>query len=512
MIQTYTIYIFILSCCYLFFLYLLIKNRKINIYEFKNSVKNFNFILIIFLTSFIYQMQTINIEVLDWDVGAFLIVAQDFLRGNLPFESQMENKGPLLFIFYSLPEIFFPSNLIALKIFDNFIFFIVNILIYFNVKKITSDLNRSFFSSIFFILLTSFESRGHPGYTEYFCLIFLGLSIYLIPENKELHKRNLFFVGIFLAISTLTSISSSLIVIGIIFSILIYKQNRFKNLKLLAVGFLVPYIFFLILYSYRGTVTDLILNVFFIPIKYVNESNLLETFSLFKGFLIDYINRPYQELLFVTILLVLIYVIIFCFETLKSENKELKNKFIYFVCIFSSFLTFVLGRGYWHQILYFVFFLCFAFIFIKPKKVINVINLLVSFVLLLTFPITIKTTYKNLNDISLNNYPIYSDSKIISNLVNPNTVLALDNHLLLYYLNKPNQSYFAHPTLIKQEWVLELFKYKLNSNIEYVLSLKPDLIICDYTSNLYCLELVKNKSYKPLLIDSLSNKYIYKNS
>ena len=64
-------------------------------------------------------------------------------------------------------------------------------------------------------------------------------------------------------------------------------------------------------------------------------------------------------------------------------------------------------------------------------------------------------------------------------------VLALDFVLVLHYLDKTNYSYIVHPTNHFQKYItdelIRLNKIKEN-NIVYLLSKKPDVIICNTMS------------------------------
>lgn len=113
--------------------------------------------------------------------------------------------------------------------------------------------------------------------------------------------------------------------------------------------------------------------------------------------------------------------------------------------------------------------------------------MLVSLILI-TFLSGAKLSINSINNISdinniQENYPVYQFSKELNkNYKKDNlSILALDHHLVLYYLNVPNASYFIHPTLVVNEQINSHLKKYLNidSSIEKVLASKPTLIICN---------------------------------
>lgn len=85
------------------------------------------FYLFAFFQVIIIQFSTHHVETLDWDINAFLVTSLEFGRGNLPYEFQYENKPPLLFLFY-LFSIIAENNLFFIKIINDFIIFLILIM------------------------------------------------------------------------------------------------------------------------------------------------------------------------------------------------------------------------------------------------------------------------------------------------------------------------------------------------------------------------------------------------
>ena len=83
--------------------------------------KSFPGMLFLFFLIFFFQSSTYNYETLDWDVNAFLVTSLELGRGNLPFETQYENKPPLLFAIFYFFTIVANKNLLIIKkkLFDN---------------------------------------------------------------------------------------------------------------------------------------------------------------------------------------------------------------------------------------------------------------------------------------------------------------------------------------------------------------------------------------------------------
>tara|TARA_A100001015_G_scaffold301443_1_gene388253 strand:+ start:29 stop:421 length:393 start_codon:yes stop_codon:yes gene_type:complete len=68
------------------------KNLKLNNIYIEYSL--------LFLFLFITQLSLINYEIIDWDIATYMVVANDIGNGNLPYTTQWDDKGPLLYYFY----------------------------------------------------------------------------------------------------------------------------------------------------------------------------------------------------------------------------------------------------------------------------------------------------------------------------------------------------------------------------------------------------------------------------
>jgi hypothetical protein len=86
------------------------------------------FYLFAFFQVIIIQFSTHHVETLDWDINAFLVTSLEFGRGNLPYEFQYENKPPLLFFLFYLFSIITENNLFFIKIINDFIIFLILII------------------------------------------------------------------------------------------------------------------------------------------------------------------------------------------------------------------------------------------------------------------------------------------------------------------------------------------------------------------------------------------------
>ena len=460
-------------------------------YRLEEKFKTHNLIFVLFI-AIIYQTQSLNIEIVDWDTSSFLIVAQDLFKGNLPYEFQWESKGPLFYFLYALPELFFDKSILGVKIFNDLVFLLVVISIYFASLKITKNYSFSGYVSLIFILFTSISFEGHPGYSEIYVILFLGVVINLIFEENK-NKLNIFLIGFFLSLATLISISSLLFVLLIgLFELATYKFDLKKIIQL-GLGFLIPYSVVVLIYSLNNSLSSYIITNFIIPFSYVeNNENFYE---IYKAIFIKSINNEnlkyilYFFLLFFTTKILSILVNI---PSLKSFNQS--SIFVMLLITISLYVYGAAGRGYWHHILYFIFFMTIFFNFVDTKIIKKLLSIYILYILITTLPNATILSYQNIINYDKSNYPVFNTYEILSKDYKINNIVSLDNHLIHYYFDIPSSYYMVHPSFLWED--LENVFYRM-AKLNYIEFNKPedvfeadsDLVIC------MNLEVQKNRLY-----------------
>lgn len=464
-----------------------------------NKKVGFLFFLTLFFISFVYQLTTLNIEILDWDISTFLVVASDILRGNLPYENQWEYKGPLFFFMYSIPQIF-SKNLIIVKIFNDVIFSLTVLTIFFISSKYKKDYFLAFISSLGFVFLTSISSDGHPGYSEVYSLLFLGLSIYFYFFND--YKYKVFFSGFFAACSLLITVSSLLFIAYFSLIQFINSDNKVKNFFNYSLGFLSPYTLIFAIYLSQNLLFEFIFTNFIVPFSYVqNNSDKIE---LLKGVFLHLTNDISRSLLIYFGGFVLGFISLKTLVDLFYKKKVNYDVLLFAGFVFISILSFVLaGKGYWHHIIYFLYFLSFL-IFLLDKTIIKIsYSIIILGILISTFLSTFQASYANVKNVTQDDFVIYQEYKNINNNYNIKTIYATGDHLILFYFDLPQNYYIVHPSLLYSNDHIFMMNMLSENNlvktvdVNQVIIESHDLIICHpkYLSQL-CKDLENSKDYE----------------
>ncbi len=272
----------------------------------KKFHKNFKKILFIFLIPlyFIFRYEDISRHLTidpDHFVWIFTAIKMDYLS-YAPFESTLESKGILLYIFYYFGYLF--SKLINLSIWESLSIFylLLNFLILFIFNKFNNkyfpNSNLHIYISILLIIDLTNDERIK------FDARFLGSFLIFIGLYQIFIKNNDFIGGLFLS-SSLFSLLTFGLPVALISSYLILVRKRWS-----------------ILY---GQVSFVILIVLYLLISGQFYESYIMNFWIYFGSqypytkipLIDIINR--NPFLFISIILLIFYIFFYRREFFKKE-------------------------------------------------------------------------------------------------------------------------------------------------------------------------------------------------
>jgi len=449
--------------------------------QYKNDLSQKTNLVVIFFIQFVfvvlYQGQYLSYETIDSDIHTYLLVGNDVLNGNLPYENQWDDKGPLLYIIYSILIFISNKNLVIFKILCDVIVLIIAFLIA-NISLIinkTNKISHALFNSILFITLLS-QPWGSAEYSEIFALLFLSLSIFIFLK----HQNNLGFVfasGIAFGITTLTNQGSGVFLF--LFLFLIYQSKKLAHLNLFILGISIPHVIMLGLYASRNLLDIYFSTLFFIPINYSSQRfDFVYEFSV-------YLRETLYFDPFLYSIIILLFVISI-FKLIQFKNLSF-YEFIPYIGIILSLIFFFLGStGYKHHLIFFLFFLSLIPLSLNRSKKsfrwIFVLFILFSFLFFGNKSIH-KSLYNfyNLEEIYAN-YPLRQLAQEIENeFENDFNIFALDHTLVLFYLNLENEGYIIHPTnYLEPSIINQLIKVeKIQENeLSFQISQKPNVVIC----------------------------------
>ena len=474
-------------CIFLFWSYLRSNFfDEINDFEFILNKASYTFLFgAIFIINLLLQNAFVNFETIDWDISSYLVVSNEINQGHLPLERQWESKPPLLFYIYNFFTTLSGNNYLIFRILNDLIVYFLSIILFMiSNKNFGNTKSVSLLISTTYIIFMS-TVWNTLEYSELYSLIFLSVSFYFY--TKKTFNNSSYLSGVFLGLSILCNQGTLIFFLGFVFS-LIFKNSDEVNNKLIFLtkfifGIAIPNLIFIFLY-YSNNLFDIYFAHFFsIPLSYASEG-----FN-FLGGLIDYLRSLYKF----NAALYTLFIFIIISVSIHSLNNRIKNKKNIFYSIddisifiiFSIIFYFVGSHGYYHHLLFLIFFLPLSIMKIATTAQKNLFILFLVSALISTsitqFPLSINNL-KEL-DTTYENYPLRALSEEIDSYFDDEdyTILAFDYNLVLFYLNKHNQSYIVHSENYMEDYIVnELIEieYISENEINYLLDQEADVVIC----------------------------------
>lgn len=431
---------------------------------------------------FLTQFYSINIEVINWDESDFILLGNSFFEGNLPYEQLWDLKPPLHFIYIgTMFKIFGPSLLIA-RIAGDLLIFFTSVSIFFISRKILSE-NESNIVALIYIFLTSYLF-AQPTMTEYLSTLFVIVSMISFQTNTN---KSLFVTGILVSLAVLTRTNTAFILVLYFFLIILKSFGRGKVFSFI-LGSSLPVIILSLVYESRNLFNIFLQSIFTIPLgNTLIRDNFLNVFrDSYEGIFLENIFA-FQNF-FVLGLFFFAYQI---FKNKKYRDLVIKNfieiDLYLYVFIFLCISIIVGGRFYYHYLIqlfpFIALFSVYAIskIFELKKIYLFAILFLIS---LNSFPLVIQSfqNLKNYDEIVLN----YKVQNVASLIDEKGSVLALDNHLIYFYLDIEPITPVVHPNVIFKEAeyeilissLVELNLIELNQSTK-ILNSFPDYIVCE---------------------------------
>jgi len=486
-----------LTFTFLFLQLLFITTYQTNEYQFLRglniwsrniavSQKQIFSLSLIFFIVIVTQNIYLNFEIIDHDTSTSILVANDLFHGYLPYERQWDDKQPLFYVLNSLILYISDKNYLVYKIFfDIFTFFNAALIFLIAQKRNSQSYFASTISSCIYIFISS-QPWATSEYSEIMSLTFIGGS-YFLATSSTFSKYRYISAGLLFAFATLINIGTALFSFGFLAIFLIGKpQDIYKKILYFSFGFIPMHLLVLLIYYANGLIKIYLTTLISIPFSYTST----DTYFFYD-------IRVFIESLFNTNLFLSVVFLLLFFNTINIINNIIHSKFQHFqINSYILFLTlsviffFLAGKGYYHHFLYVVFFLPMSVSYIDGWHL--KLTLYVSIALLSVLHIAplAKDSFNNISSFEdiYNDYPIKKLSEKIDERFESDdySILALDNLLVLYYLDKPNESYIVHPTNHNEYFIINnLINKNLISNnyLQTILNKRPDVIVCSISKD-----------------------------
>ena len=449
---------------------------------------NMNFVLLgVLLFSFFLQQVYLSKEVLGWEVSTYLSMGQDINRGNLPYESQYENKGVFLFYIYSVIDLLSNGDYRIVKFLQDIPLLVLTILMFSTLKQKGKKANI-IAALLVYTSILSIEYYGEYAYSEFFSLLPIALAIYLLEKKQN---TNFLFLGILFSLATLTNHGTVLFFIAATF----YIYSKYKNqLTRFFTGFSIPHLFFLLIYFINDLLRVYLTANIQIPLGYTSISFGERVSNFLNGF-IDPFKGLYSYNLFLSGVALFIagFIVYLSLNSFRKDSLPNALSSLPYFFVGGLIHLFIVGQapGRYNFLIYLF---CLYIINIQENIVAKFLLPLVVIASLSIFHSSYEKSSENIQNFEIieEEYllqEIAKDLQVNYDVDTNSKVLALDHHLILFYLDVPNLSYVNHPVLMFLNEV-NLFDNPENTTKEEIFNeimlKKPDVIICNEELYSFC--------------------------
>ncbi len=441
---------------------------------------SFSYLLLLVFT-LATQNIYLNIETLEWDIASYLVASQGLQDGILPNELQWESKGPIFIYLYYLLSLPVENMLVIFKLINDMLLFFVSVVLFQIIVSRSKDLVKALLSSLLFLMLMS-QVWAQSGYSELYSLLFMSLAYYVIV-NHRYKLTSYIIVGLLYSLSTLINQGTVIFIISVVLSELASnnKRNYFRKMTYMGIGFAVPHILFLLVYSINGLLDVYLATFLTIPFGYIQAqySSFYELFVFSRELL------EYNFFLYFTLLSLLVVTFLNYINPLTLKIRRIFFDFENLNIFFGLLFYFVGSHNYYHHLIFLMFYISFLvpkLQFLNQKKFVYILIFISSISI---FQNSFKDSLNNLSNIETiqQDYPLYQLSQEIDSYFTQDyEVLAFDYNLILYYLDKPNFSYIVHPSNHFEEFIVTVLSdlNRIDENyISELIEKEPDVIICN---------------------------------
>ena len=242
----------------------------------------FRWLLLMLVLTCIIWVRSLNTELFDWDEHTFMVVAQDVIRGHLPYVHEFDNKPPGIFFLTAAFMQVFGQGILAMRILGATCVFLTALMVFLLLTRLTT---RTFAGLTALCLILIF---GHHTSSELPVAALTSAALWLTLR----FKRSLWAIaGVGLLLSLATIIRTNMVILCIGFGLLFLSRLYFTRLPFpkwsvaafVGAGLLPPAILVCI-YTTTDNLDLFIRSVIAVPFYYsssqMGQGNLLEIVAI----------------------------------------------------------------------------------------------------------------------------------------------------------------------------------------------------------------------------------------
>lgn len=280
--------------------------------------------LILFSIAFFVRFPFFFRDYIDRDESTFIIMAQSWVDGNLPYTQLWDLKPPITFLFFAAVISVFGKSFMAIRLFGTLLVTATALCTY-EIGRTVASVKVGFWCAVFCVLFQSMFGSLQGVMSEHICTLFFILGVYLLLRKE----RGIwyFVAGMFFGLSAMSKLNMAypLLALGIYLTREACAGNKFwhdfQRLIAMGIGFALLVALTALPYHVQGEICTWWQSIFEAPLAYSRSKYhswiktlpfVLAAFgSLFLGFaskIIDFKSRQIQVFTVITIGVLLSFV------------------------------------------------------------------------------------------------------------------------------------------------------------------------------------------------------------
>ncbi len=180
---------------------------------------------ILFLVSLFVRLPFFFRDYIDRDESTFILMAQSWVDGNLPYTELWDLKPPVNFLFFAVIIYIFGKSFIAIR-FAGVLIVASTAFFSSKIAAITSTKKVALWIGIVCVALQSMIGSLQGVMSEHVCMFFFMPALYLLIKKRKWHQFALAGILMGLAVMTKLNVAYTVLILGLyfIFSLLKNKQ------------------------------------------------------------------------------------------------------------------------------------------------------------------------------------------------------------------------------------------------------------------------------------------------
>lgn len=193
-----------------------------------NDLKYRTIFGILFLTSFFVRLPFFFRDYIDRDESTFILMAQSWVDGNLPYTELWDLKPPVNFLFFAAIIYIFGKSLIAIRLAG---VLIVASTAFFSSKitAIRSTKKVALWVGVVCVALQSMIGSLQGVMSEHVCMFFFMPALYLLIKKRQWYEFAIAGALMGLAVMTKLNVAYTVLILGLYFIFYLVKNKEYSK-------------------------------------------------------------------------------------------------------------------------------------------------------------------------------------------------------------------------------------------------------------------------------------------